>query len=377
VVLLRFILPFAFAALVLSARAAEPSPPELDQKTVMAVEALTRLQNVDLENNPKIKAAVMRVLEKTRGTPSFVKLVQQFKINGQEQGLLDVAARNSTNEVGVGAMRLVLAAKNSELINRALRGTNTDLSLRIAELLGNISDKHAVLALMPLLEDPSVVSGLKRQAIRSLAKTSDGANAILALAQASKLADDLKFAASTELARAIWPEVKQQAAKLLPPIAGQNSQPLPPLSELIKMKGDPVAGARVFNTVTVGCATCHRVKGQGVDFGPDLSEIGTKLGKDALFEAILDPSAGISFGYEAFQVELKSGEEPYGLLASETADELALKAVGGIVTRYKKSDITRKEQMKLSIMPAGLQQTMSTQDLVDLVEYLTTLKKSS
>ena len=369
-------MPFAFSALVLGALAAEPAP-ELDQKTIMAVEALTRLQNVDLENNPKIKAAVMRVLEKTRGTPGFVKLVQQFKINGQEQGLLDVAARNSTNEVGVQAMRLVLAAKNSELVTRALRGTNTDLSLRIAELLGNISDKHAVLALMPLLEDPTVVSGLKRQAIRSLAKTSDGANAILALAQASKLADDLKFAASTELARAIWPEVKQQAAKLLPPIAGQNSQPMPPLSELLRMRGDPVAGARVFNTVTVGCATCHRVKGQGVDFGPDLSEIGTKLGKDALFEAILDPSAGISFGYEAFQLELKSGEEPYGLLASETADELAIKAVGGIITRYKKADITRKEQMKLSIMPAGLQQTMSTQDLVDLVEYLTTLKKSS
>src|SRR6185503_14571653 len=113
----------------------------------------------------------------------------------------------------------------------------------------------------------------------------------------------------------------------------------------------------------------HRVKGQGVDFGPDLSEIGDKLGKDALYEAILDPSAGISFGYEAFQVQLKSGDEPFGLIASDTADEIAIKAIGGIVTRYKKSDILKRDQMKLSIMPAGLQQNMTTQDLVDLVEY--------
>ena len=38
-------------------------------------------------------------------------------------------------------------------------------------------------------------------------------------------------------------------------------------------------------------------------------------------------------------------------------------------------EITGKDQMKLSIMPAGLQQTMSTQELVDLVEYLSSLKK--
>ena len=59
------------------------------------------------------------------------------------------------------------------------------------------------------------------------------------------------------------------------------------------------------------------------------------------------------------------------------ADELAVKTQGGIVIRYKKSDIAKREQQKLSIMPAGLQQTMSTRDLVDLVEYLSSLKKAA
>jgi len=100
------------------------------------------------------------------------------------------------------------------------------------------------------------------------------------------------------------------------------------------------------------------------------------LGKDALYEAILDPSAGISFGYEAWQLTLKSGDEAYGLIVSDTADEVAVKAVGGIVTRYPKSDIVKREQMKLSIMPAGLQQAMTPQELVDLVEYLSSLTKA-
>ena len=63
------------------------------------------------------------------------------------------------------------------------------------------------------------------------------------------------------------------------------------------------------------------------------------------------------------------------MIASETADEVAVKAVGGIITRLKKSEVESRQQSKLSIMPAGLQAAMTTQDLVDLVEYLASLKK--
>jgi putative heme-binding domain-containing protein len=150
---------------------------------------------------------------------------------------------------------------------------------------------------------------------------------------------------------------------------------LPPISELIKMNGDAAKGATIYRRETVGCIKCHQVRGEGTDVGPNLSEIGTKLGKDALYEAILEPSAGISFGYEAWQVSLKNGDEVVGLISNETPEELALKGTTGIVTRYKKSDIASRTQQKLSLMPTNLQQTMTAQELVDLVEYLGSLKK--
>src|SRR5205814_4500905 len=140
------------------------------------------------------------------------------------------------------------------------------------------------------------------------------------------------------------------------------AQPLPPISELVRLKGDPVKGAAVFRRdTTTACIKCDQINGEGIDFGPNLSEIGTKLGKDALYEAILDPSAGISFGFEAWQIALKDGNEAYGLIVSETADELTFKIAGGIVTRYPKGEIKSRAQQKLSIMPSGLQQTMSRQ----------------
>ena len=141
------------------------------------------------------------------------------------------------------------------------------------------------------------------------------------------------------------------------------------------MKGDIANGAKIFANASPGCANCHIVNGRGIELGPNLSEIGTKLGKDALIEAILEPSSGVSFGFEAWNFALKNGDEAYGLIASETADEVAVKAVGGIITRLKKSEVESRQQSKLSIMPAGLQAAMTTQDLVDLVEYLASLKK--
>jgi putative heme-binding domain-containing protein len=355
-------------ALVLSALA------QSDDRTSLAVEAITRLQNVDLEQNAKLKETVFKLLDRTRGTPDFLRLVKHFKLKGQEAGLLDLAIAQPTDEVGVEAVRLVLAEDSQKLIEEKLTG-ESKAAVALTQALGNSGSKEAVPLLLPIVRDEQADLALRREAVRGLAKTEPGATALVQLARDQKLSDELKTTASLELSKARWENTRSDAAKLLPLPAGQNNQPLPPLAELIRRKGNIESGKRVFNTATAACASCHKVNGQGTEVGPDLSEIGSKLAKEALYESIIDPSAGISFGYEAHQVELKSGEEAYGLVVSETADELAIKNNTGVVTRYKKGDIKSRQQMKLSIMPAGLVQAMSPDDLVDLIEYLGSLKK--
>lgn len=364
------LLALATPAFLLAAAEAEAD------RVALAVDALTRLEGVDLNANPGLKARILQVLEKARGTPNFVKLVQHFKLPDQNAGLLEAAIAQPANESGVEAMRLVLASGDLSLVRQALEGTNIFAATRTAEALGNTGDKQAVALLLPLLADTTRDVALRKQAVRSLARTSEGAGELLKLAREEKLADDLKFTASAELNVVRWPEIKAEAAKLLPPAQGQNSAPLPPLSELLKMKGDPANGARIFTNASPGCANCHVVNGRGVELGPNLSEVGAKLGRDALIESILEPSSGVSFGYEAWNFILKNGDEVYGLLASETADEVAVKNIGGIITRLKKSDLASRQQSRLSIMPAGLQAAMTAQELVDLIEYLATLKKA-
>lgn len=340
----------------------------------IAIEALSRMKGMDVEGNPALKKAVLKVLDTTRGTADFVKIVQDFQLTGQNPGLLEVAVAHPAEEAGVEAARLILASHDTNFLNQAL--DNATHSARLVEALGNTREKELVPLLTPVLSDDKRDATTRKQAVRALAQVQDGANALLQLAQEDKLAADLKFTATTELNQVRWPELKAKAAQILPMPQGKNTEALPPVAELLKRPGDPKNGREVFSKPAVGCINCHRVNDQGVDLGPALSEIGTKLGKDALYEAILDPSASIAFGFEAWQIELKSGDDAYGIIASETSDEVTLKDTKGIPTHLKKSEIQNRQKSKLSLMPAGLQLTMSTQELVDLVEYLATLKKA-
>jgi putative heme-binding domain-containing protein len=338
------------------------------------LEALSRLEGIDLEANPGVKAVVLKLLDQLRGTPQFVEVVRKLNIRGQTQLLLEAAANDPSGATGVEAMRLVLQSGELSSLKVALEGTN---AVKLAEALGNTGEKEIVPLLAPLVPDPAKSLPLRQQAVRALAKVKEGANDLLELARAQKLPEDLRLTAASELNNVRWDNIKQSAAQLLPLPKSLNSGPLPPISELIKLQGDRVRGAVISRRETVGCFKCHQINGEGTDFGPNLSEIGTKLAKSAIYESILDPSAGIAFGYEAWDLELKNGDDAVGLIVSETADELALKAVGGIVSRYKKADIARRTKQKLSIMPAGLEQTMSKDELVDLVEYLCSLKKAA
>jgi putative heme-binding domain-containing protein len=120
---------------------------------------------------------------------------------------------------------------------------------------------------------------------------------------------------------------------------------------------------------------CHQINDKGIDFGPKLSEIGSKLSREGMYIAILHPNAGIGFGYEGFDIMMKNGDSYQGIIVSKNETDIALKLPGGTLQRLKTSGIKSIKQMDDSMMPAGLADGMKTQELVDLTEYLLTLKK--
>lgn len=335
-------------------------------------EALNRLSSSDLKSDPRLQTALKQVLLSV-ASADFVGLVRKYDLKDQDAGLLHAALEQPSGESGIEAVLLILANHDSVLLQDALHRTNQ--APKLIEAVGNTRDKQAVPLLLPIVMDAKYEALLRRQSVRALSQIREGAAELIQLAQDGHLPDEVKFVATMELNRVRWPELWQKAAALLPLPQSRDAQSLPTISELIQRKGDVTRGAQVFARNEVGCITCHRVNDTGAEVGPALTEIGAKLGKDALYEAILDPSAGIEFGYEAWRIELKSGDDLVGVIKSETADELTMKDAKAVPLRIKKSDIASRQPLKVSLMPEGLQQTMSTQDLVDLVEYLSSLKK--
>lgn len=338
------------------------------------IEALKRLQGVDLEANPTLKTAVLKVVQSTRGTPQFVELVEQFKLTEQNEGLLEVALKFPEDEAGVRAMRRILESGDSARITSALKAGEAT-AIPCVRVLGNTRLPAVNELVLPLLAPESSSDALQREVVKALARNEAGARRLLALAGEGKLGEEVKLTAATALSQVSWPEIRAEAGRVLPLPKAGGDEALPPIPELTQRTGDAANGEAIYFNDTTACHRCHQVNGKGVALGPDLSQIGDKLGKDALFEAILDPNNGIAFGYEAWTVTTRTDEEVYGLVVSETADELAVKDLSGIVHRLKKAEIASRTQSKFSLMPAGLQATMTVQGLVDLVEYLSRLRK--
>jgi putative heme-binding domain-containing protein len=356
------------AAASLVNMAAEPNAPNQT-----AIEALKRLKDIDLESNPALKAAVLRVLDGTRGTAQFVEIVRDFGLGGQANGLLEVLRTSSHEETAAEAMRLLLHEGKGDAILALIDEADPASQETLVRALGNAGE-HSLPFLAELLCEPTVAPASRTAAIRALARTEPGAKIILQLARDGALDDAGRLTASLSLAQSRWPHIRAEAGAILPVPRSGDGEPVPPLPELLKLRGDPERGAAVFRSDSAACIKCHVVGGEGIDFGPALTQIGTKLGRQALYESILDPSAGIAFGYEGWSIATIDGEEVFGIISSETPDELAVKQQTGVIMRLRKGEILSRQRQRLSVMPAGLAQLVSRRDLVDLVEYLTTLK---
>src|SRR5256885_737258 len=217
-------------ALVLSASA-------LGQIDSTQIEALSRLKEVDLETNPALKNAVLKVLEKTKGTPQFVEIVRDFKIKGQTKELVDFASKYPTDSTGVEALRLAFAESGPSALQ--------PISLGLIQAMGNSAEKQFVLLLTPILDDTKQPAENRKAAVKALAQTEDGAAHILNPPPKDNLDPSPKSTATAALHSARWPNVKTEAAKLLPLPQTQNSA-LAPVSELVKLTGNPANGAKVL-----------------------------------------------------------------------------------------------------------------------------------
>ncbi len=144
------------------------------------------------------------------------------------------------------------------------------------------------------------------------------------------------------------------------------------LSEL--PPGNANSGKQVFFNRAAGCFLCHRVGNEGGRVGPDLSTIGQRRNQRDLLEAVIFPSSSLARGFESQALLLTDGRSLTGLITRETADAVILRTADQNEHRIVRGNVEEMKPSPLSIMPTGLESTMSKQQLADLIAYLQMLK---
>jgi putative heme-binding domain-containing protein len=138
---------------------------------------------------------------------------------------------------------------------------------------------------------------------------------------------------------------------------------------LASKAGDPAKG----KAVVALCQACHMINGQGGQIGPNLSGAGA-MGVEAVIRNIIDPNAAIEAAYRIFQVKLKAGEVIEAFYVSEDATAYVLRQPGGADRRVPKSEVSSTKYLRRSLMPEGLLDGFTDEQVTDLFAYLKTLK---
>ncbi|MEI9893836.1 MAG: c-type cytochrome [Chthoniobacter sp.] len=142
--------------------------------------------------------------------------------------------------------------------------------------------------------------------------------------------------------------------------------------------GDPKKGEKVFRDqagpLAGICATCHTVKGQGGQVGPDLSAIAANYKRADLITSILEPSKTIALGFEQVMIETNSGDSFFGALRAQSDTDLTIVGADAVKHVVKKADVKNRTDMKTSMMPQGLTLALKAEDFADLIAFLETLK---
>jgi len=163
----------------------------------------------------------------------------------------------------------------------------------------------------------------------------------------------------------VWGTIRP-ASKQRAELTAEKKQEMARLANALKAgNGDFKAGKEVFTNT---CAKCHKLFGEGASIGPELT--GSQRGNlDYILENVLDPSAVVPREYQVIVFELKNGRVLNGIVAAETERAVTVQTQNDKVV-VAKDDIESRTQTNVSMMPEGLFDALSPQEVRNLVAYL-------
>lgn len=281
--------------------------------------------------------------------------------------------KNANRPPTIHALALRLLSPDHEYLNpntlaKLLKSPHAELRTEAVRTLAQQEAGYRFAKLAEIASNEQNESDLRCEAIVGLSGAAQRHEAML-----GKLAEDADR------------EVAQEASRTLR-LAGLSAKPAsgtetkPPADDLTawskvlgESPGDADSGRRLFfSKVGPQCAACHQHGGRGGRVGPDLTRLSTSVSREKILASILQPSQEIAPRYVPWVLTTDDGKTHLGLKMPQGGDSGTwnYSDSGGKIFRLKNEEIEMREPSEISIMPAGLEKTLSVQDFRDLLEFL-------
>jgi len=162
------------------------------------------------------------------------------------------------------------------------------------------------------------------------------------------------------------PKIHDRVVRLIGSVNSDRQALVDAYRDVSALKRDPTRGAERFQQ---NCALCHRLGGIGAAVGPDLAGLADKS-VPVLLVAILDPNRAVEDRYLSYTAVTRSERELTGVIVSETAGSVTLRAPGGVEEVLLRGDLAQLTSSKLSLMPEGFENSLDHQAMADLVAFV-------
>jgi putative heme-binding domain-containing protein len=216
--------------------------------------------------------------------------------------------------------------------------------------------------------DSRMPANEKSSNARDMARNPVGAQMLLGMVSANQIPDELSSYVKTLLMGSHDPAVRMQAASYFNTEVDAKSYSIP---SIVKLAADASKGKELFAR---NCSTCHRIHGFGATIGPDLSGISGKFDRTTLLDNIVNPGAGIVFGYEPWTIRLKDGQSFFGFMVADGSTHVTIRDLSGKNHVIDSSQIAERKKQDGSLMPEPSVLGLSEQDLANISAYLMSVK---
>jgi putative heme-binding domain-containing protein len=137
-------------------------------------------------------------------------------------------------------------------------------------------------------------------------------------------------------------------------------------AKVSSLAGDASRGEQIFFR---NCATCHRLHGQGHDVGPNLQSVAGRDRK-SLLNDLLNPNAAVAPQFQVYVAKVPGLDLVSGIIAAETPASITLRRANAEETTIARKDLLEFRAWPASMMPEGLENSISVQEFADLLEFL-------